>query len=280
MSYLLILFSLFLPGQALAAKAVMEGIASTKQTIFVDTATGRVDVATASYGGGISSVGLHVSSNVVVSNDGTNHVVIYATGAVMVNGALLRTGTGDAVKSADEIISGTWTHTGEFKAQAASTFTGTAYFGSTVTSPAGGVSLSSGTGGWTANFRYSTTTVPATVQTGTVFSICFATVTLVSNGGAVEVYFSGGINQLSGDAHAASSYYLDSGYAPGTSSTVGLGGSYAPGTNLRAQQTWRQIVKPSAGTHSYCFTGYSNDGNNTFCHASYFVCEFGAREIQ
>ncbi len=87
-SLLLSVAFLLLGQSAHAARAVMEGIKATKETIFIDTGTARVHIGTGSYGGGIQNVGLFVGSNVVIGTiSGANNVVIYATGSVMVLGS-------------------------------------------------------------------------------------------------------------------------------------------------------------------------------------------------
>ncbi len=79
---------------ALGQRAIMEGVASTRYAIKIDTGNGRVDIATTSYSWGVANVGLHVASNVVVDSTGTrNAVVIYATGSIMLNGRQVSTST-------------------------------------------------------------------------------------------------------------------------------------------------------------------------------------------
>lgn len=83
MRYLLTLCSLLLAQPVMAGKAIMEQIAATGNTIFVDTQTARVGVSTTGYGGGVSNVSLFTSSNVVVSSPtSSNNIVLYATGTV------------------------------------------------------------------------------------------------------------------------------------------------------------------------------------------------------
>lgn len=60
----------------------MEAIQASNTSVYVDTINGRVDIATGSYAGGISNVGLHIASNVVVDAPGTtNACVLYSTGS-------------------------------------------------------------------------------------------------------------------------------------------------------------------------------------------------------
>lgn len=77
-------------------KAVMEGVAASRYTIKVDTSNARVEVDTTSYSGGIASVGLYTTSNVVVgTNANRNSAVLYATGTLTAQEAAL-TATGAA----------------------------------------------------------------------------------------------------------------------------------------------------------------------------------------
>lgn len=87
----LLLISLAAPAFA-SNKGIVEGVPSTFKGIFVDTVGARVDFSTTGYGGGISNVGLVVSSNVVISSPtSANNVVIYATGTIVANGTILGT---------------------------------------------------------------------------------------------------------------------------------------------------------------------------------------------
>jgi hypothetical protein len=71
--------ALLLPVSAHAARAVMENIAASNNTVFVDTQTKRVHLSTQAYGDGVPTVSFYTTSNVVVG-DG-NAIVLYATGS-------------------------------------------------------------------------------------------------------------------------------------------------------------------------------------------------------
>jgi len=78
---------------AAAQRAVMEGVAAQRYTIKVDTQNARVLISTISYRGVVPSVGLYVSSNVVISSDTTDNAVIYATGSFTSDTVAAGTGT-------------------------------------------------------------------------------------------------------------------------------------------------------------------------------------------
>lgn len=80
----LLTLPLILPGLARAqnAKAVLEGVRTTNNTILVSTRTVRVLVSTTSYSGSVANVGLFVSSNVVLADDRLDKIVLYSTGSV------------------------------------------------------------------------------------------------------------------------------------------------------------------------------------------------------
>lgn len=105
-SLLLTAAVLLLSQSAHAARAVMEGIKATKETIFIDTGTARVLVGTGTYRGTVPNVGLFVGSNVVITDFSANEkIVLYATGAIMLNGVLL---TAQAAPSSLLIATQTW----------------------------------------------------------------------------------------------------------------------------------------------------------------------------
>lgn len=83
MKYLSLLALLFSSTAMAQTKAIMEGVASTRYAVKVDTVNGRVDIATTSYTGAVPNVGLHVASNVVVDTLATKDAcVLYATGSL------------------------------------------------------------------------------------------------------------------------------------------------------------------------------------------------------
>lgn len=71
----------------------MEGAPAQRNTILVSTINARVLFSTITYTGGVPNTGIFTSSNVVISNDDTNHVVIYATGTILLNGVSVSTMT-------------------------------------------------------------------------------------------------------------------------------------------------------------------------------------------
>lgn len=89
--------------RAQSAKAVMEGVRTTNNTILVSTRNVRVLVATHTYSGNVPNTGLYTSSNVVVSNTGADKCVIYATGSITCIGYI------SAGVSGIVFASGTWT---------------------------------------------------------------------------------------------------------------------------------------------------------------------------
>lgn len=67
---------------------------TTRYTIKVDTTNARVEIGTTSYTGGISNVGLFVTSNTIVGNlSNKNAIVLYATGTVIAAGPLVISGS-------------------------------------------------------------------------------------------------------------------------------------------------------------------------------------------
>ena len=88
----------------------MEGVATSRFAMKVDTTTPRVTIATGSYSGGIANVGLFSSSNVVVGAG--NAIVLYATGTVAAKNFLLNgtpitaPSTGYAFLAADQTFTG------------------------------------------------------------------------------------------------------------------------------------------------------------------------------
>ena len=80
--FLTLLLSPFSASWGAFVKGVVEGIPATGNTVKIDTATTRVEIATTSYNGAIATVGLYTTSNVVVSNTVADNCVIYATGSL------------------------------------------------------------------------------------------------------------------------------------------------------------------------------------------------------
>lgn len=73
-------------------RAIMEGIPSTRSAIFVDTKNARVDIATNTYLGGTTNVGLSVSSNVVISDGSSAGCIVYSTGSINCTGTVIGSG--------------------------------------------------------------------------------------------------------------------------------------------------------------------------------------------
>lgn len=126
----LLTLPLILPGSAKAqnAKAVLEGVRTTNDTILVSTRNVRVLISTRSYNGTISNVGLYTSSNVVISDTNADKCVIYATGSINCLGATLSGGSagtfvlreGDTMTGHLSIKASSMTLYGAFKATGAS----------------------------------------------------------------------------------------------------------------------------------------------------------------
>lgn len=101
---LLTLLLFLIPSRSFAARALMEGIKATNTTIFVDTGAARVNISTDGYRGGISNVGLHITSNVVVSNQSSNLCVIYSSGSIACKGTISgAAGTGPWIKTGTNV---------------------------------------------------------------------------------------------------------------------------------------------------------------------------------
>lgn len=82
------------PARAQTITTVNENLATSSNTMLVDTNSNRLDVGTASYTGSVPGAALFVGSNVVVGT-GTgarSEVVIYATGTIMIGGVKVSTG--------------------------------------------------------------------------------------------------------------------------------------------------------------------------------------------
>lgn len=106
----------------------MEGVATSRFAMKIDTTTPRVTIATGSYSGGIANVGLFSSSNVVVGTG--NAVVLYATGTVAAKNFLLSgtaltpPSTGYAFLAADQTFTGVNTFNSVSSFVGASQYTG------------------------------------------------------------------------------------------------------------------------------------------------------------
>ena len=84
-----------LPAGAQTLTTVNENLATSSNTMLVDTNSNRLDVGTYTYTGSVPGAVLFVGSNVVVGTGtgAASEVVIYATGTVMVKGVQVATGT-------------------------------------------------------------------------------------------------------------------------------------------------------------------------------------------
>lgn len=78
-----LLAAVILAAPAAAARTLLEGTTASANTVFVDTKTVRVHIATAGYGGGVPNVALFSSSNAAWGTSINPGVVIYATGSVV-----------------------------------------------------------------------------------------------------------------------------------------------------------------------------------------------------
>ena len=81
------------PAGAQTLTTVNENLATSSNTMLVDTNSNRLDVGTASYTGSVPGAVLFVGSNVVVSTGtgGSPNVVIYATGTINILGHVVST---------------------------------------------------------------------------------------------------------------------------------------------------------------------------------------------
>ncbi len=109
----LLLLLLSIPSGAQTITTVNENLALSSNTFLIDTNIPRLDIGTAAYTGGIPGVALFVGSNTVIGT-GTgvlNQVVIYATGAITLNGKNTLTGTVGITSSCPSgyyLSTGTW----------------------------------------------------------------------------------------------------------------------------------------------------------------------------
>ena len=80
----LLTLPLILPASVKAqnAKAVLDGVRTTNNTVLISTRNVRVLVSTISYSGAVTNVGLFTSSNVVLADNRIDKVVLYSTGSV------------------------------------------------------------------------------------------------------------------------------------------------------------------------------------------------------
>lgn len=129
----------------------------------------------------------------------------------------------------------------------------------------------------TMTFLGGTPSVPASATLGQCVS--GSTITLTTAGGDLAVSLSG----VSGDA--AASYWslgvlLDGAFVEGESTTKGLslvqnGSSYSDNLNF-----YHRVRNVSAGAHSLCLTGRSNNGVAVSLQCTIGVCQFSAQEIR
>lgn len=227
--------------EAHAANAVLEGIRTAKDTVFIDTTNARVDIATTSYGGGISNVALYVSSNVVISSSAGNNVVIYATGTIMLNGSVIPS-TAPAVSPS-----------------AATTFTGAITFNSSVTFNGGafGLGLSSYTQADLSAFSMS--------GTNTSLTACISGSTVSLTGALFDVCFDG--NMADATAVAGSTvtwgFLIDGGYYSGYSGTKGVviasdSALFTTGHNMSG---CARYIAASSASHTFCLNASSSGGS-------------------
>lgn len=74
-----------------ADRTIMEDTPTTNNAFKLETAPGRVDIATTSYNGGVSNVGLYTTSNIVVSSNSSDNVVVFSSGSANFKGTLTAT---------------------------------------------------------------------------------------------------------------------------------------------------------------------------------------------
>jgi hypothetical protein len=329
------------PGTASAqTRTIQEGVPASGQTILVSTASRRVYISTKTYAGGIGAVGLFISSNVVVSDNGkTNNVVIYATGSVVANGVVLGSGAGVGATGATGPSGGPVGATGatgvagSTGAGGATGATGAGSTGATgatgiagatgasgagvtgatgpsgATGPAGGpvgatgatgagtVGATGATGVGTAGATGATGPAGATgsggggahnaVQaigftgstTDTTFKVCHSTVSLVTTGGNVGVWFSGATMNSNAGGGCQLSVMQDGAWMSPLNANYGItvGVSHS-GSAPSTASFYAVFVPTSTAGHSYCLTMAAYANTCTFGTAQYNV--FGAMELK
>lgn len=224
-----VLALLLIPSLAHARRAVMEGLAASNQTVYLDTTTSRLNVSTGSYSGAISGVGLHVSSNVVISNDNTDNIVLYATGTIVA-------GTWN---SASPVFGSSVIFSGRVEAS-----TGAAVFLSTYSFSVVDAQNWTNTGYSSGCLTNSTNTI--TVAGGMRVRISFYPLQYANTSGSVQSYFR----------------FLEDGAVAHTAANIGAcqiaivagGEPCGPSVLVRV---------PSAGQHSYCVQARTDGGTSS-----------------
>lgn len=136
-----------------------------------------------------------------------------------------------------------------------------------------------------ALFPSSATTVSVDVTaTNIAWAGCLAKVsslTFTSNGGNIEVWFNGTINN-SGASQHSSLYVLDGQtFVNGQTASRPLEyflQSNPAGTTVNAGFSYLIQPKPASGAHTLCL-GASVDGGTLTINCGSHVCQFGAREV-
>lgn len=238
LSFLLLLST----GSAWAAnKGIVEGVAASSNTIFIDTGNVRVDISTKSYGGGIPSVGLYVASNAVVSvvsND--NNTVLYSSGSITTRGKVTSTSGGFGFPD------GT-TQTTAASAGGTYVSSRTIIFPATTSvSPTGDVGFS----GCNLGASTLTITTDGTAAVTFSFSIGMSFDVAVSSMGIIILQDGNYINN-----EAASTPICEYNFI----ASAGVSNIF---TCAITQET---SAIPSAGSHSYCIGGFSGAANRFIC---------------
>lgn len=279
-----LLLKLCLPSLAFADKAIMEGTSASRYTIKVDTANARVLVSTTAYRGGITDVGLYVSSNVVISTDTrTQHIVMYATGTVHV-GTMSATyvradavSVSSAVRAAYVAVSDTISVSSAVRAAYASFSSPISVNGAVVpsTSPtSSGLSTAHSTG-TTFGFTGSTTE--------TSFSVCYATVaiTVSANGANVAVWYSGSVHNSGAGGGCLVSFLHNGAFPTNYSAARGHGVGISHSANAPDRASFYTVIQGvSAGTNNFCLTLAALSATCNISATSYTYPEFGAMELK
>lgn len=280
------LISLFLlPVNLYAAKSIMEGIPASSNSLFVSTQNARLIVSATSYDGGLSNVGLYVSSNVVISDSRfSNKCILYSTGSLnclnvggVLNGnattasALLNNGTNCAASSyplgvdasGNSESCGTNISGNADTATSATTATSLAANGTNCS--AGNYPLGVDASG---NAESCTAALSATVISsftyltpGTLdkqfYGSCIATVTITSSNGPIAVWFSGFLESTDGTVPIGWSVLVNGAFpsSTGLSTSIGLLTQHPISSNVMNNlSAMRVLPAQGSGAKNICLT--------------------------
>ncbi len=255
---------LLFPVSGHAARAVMEGIAASSNTVFIDTTTKRVHLSTQAYGDGVSDVSLYTTSNVVVG-DG-NAIVLFATGSIKVSTISWADGTVSTTASSGGGSSGasltstnTWSASQVFGASVTvgpTAYTSTATTGSGATVAAGQllngwmVVASTNPSGATASYFYG-------LQGNREYRIRWPGLLQNTSLGALSVTFNGS------SGGTAYSYHVDCSASNGTTDNISSAGGASfvlEGAGAAAARHHKGILEFSSnGTNTMAQTWNTED---------------------